>query len=190
MKTYLNTMDRDELQSLIEENNGLFAALKQEADDYDTEWKLQDLCRNWPRGLDSDAWDNCFLRYSGNWNMQLDVLRFFEQTQADYEFSELSRTEFEATADRINRYLAVLEEEPYLNIKDKDYDFMEKYVEEHLNAFCKEFSTYYQDVRDQFCDIDWLVTAITDECFEDILSAYYVDDNGNIYEEVPDRKIA
>ena len=193
----LNEMTTSELEELFKSNHEIREKFSMIADEALTDWDIADRFRNCPAGIDEDGYcrlmfdHNVFCYYSRN--SAGEVFPWMRSYLADYYPSALDKiAEDGIELDRIEKYIDVLTEDGcYINLKQKDFDYMDGKVREVMNRMLGYIQGDYDGVRMQFWDDDYYLA-------DALLSCGLVDDfylvNGELYEidedETISRKVA
>ena len=185
-KTYLENMTSAELEKLLEENNKLYWELRDGADESETQWTLDDLFKDCPRVLGEDSYNRLFIKGRYNWEELRDFCEWVEMVNNErYCIYNLDT----AALDKIISKLYVLRDDDWgdIHVKEKDREALEKAVDDTVSAAVKALQEEYDEIRNQFDDIAYLVDMLfSTGWLED--SGYYVE-GGKVYREVT-RRIA
>lgn len=192
VKAYLNTLSFDELKALLQEKPALFWELKQYADEMQTRWELEE---EYGARIPWSELNDC--GYGDRYDFRLACRITPDYVKVADWMDELSAAYdlfygVDGSADKlakVRRYADAMHENDcgYINVSDKDYEYMEKYCDEELNELLAFYSDYLNSVQDQFLDEGTLADFLlgTDE-----LDSYYMDECKNVWVELKDRKIA
>lgn len=181
----LAEMDASRLAAILDapKNTAIYRTLRELADDSITSWDIQDRFRNCPGCIDEDGYYRLFFTagtfsyYSRN--SAGEAFDFMKAYLADYYPDALEQIKQNGCdLEKVEKYISVLEEDGcYINIADKDYNYMDGVIKNALWQMLAKVQEDYDNTRDQFDDSVYLADAL--------ISCEYVDNyyivNGNLY---------
>lgn len=168
----LAEMSASRLAAILDapKNTAIYRTLRELADDSITSWDIQDRFRNCPGCIEEDGY------YSRN--SAGEAFDFMKAYLADYYPDALEQIKQRYDLEKVAKYISVLEEDGcYINIADKDYNYMDGVIKNALWQMLAKVQEDYDNTRDQFDDSFYLADAL--------ISCEYVDNyyivNGNLY---------
>lgn len=176
-----------ELAELMDKNAKLHEKMAEIADECFTQWDINDFFRDCPRMIDEDSYGRLMIaRYSNTNVNRKELIEWAEERNNDYCFIPADNVpDFEKAV----RYIEVMREDDCgcINMKQKDYEHIEKYVSEVVDDIIGYMQSYYIGLRTQFEDTWYLADALL-SC--EMLDDYYQRGDGKIYKRCADRLIA
>lgn len=170
----IQEMSIEDIISLMDKNEIIRGLFRKIADDYDTEWTIEDIFRNCPKGVEvNDYGWKCGLwinRMGLSWGQTEDVYNWAWSVLDDsgYQFC----VDGVDKCEKVERYLPVLREDCYsINVAEKDYDYMYNYVHEVIQEMLDEVSSLVNSIQEQFDDDYYMLDCLLSN---GLLRNYYV----------------
>lgn len=125
-------------------------------------------------------------RQKDNWKVYIELCEWFNGI--DSEFAVFHRS-INNDIERLERYATALCDDDYgcIYIKPKDYTYMQKNANHIVDDLLAQVLRYCEDEISYWYDIEnCLDDAYQNNAFED----YYIDDDGNLWKQRFDRRVA
>lgn len=174
-----------ELTELLEKKTAFYWELRRLADEYITNWELDDMFRNAPRHLEEDSYGRLTWSYYTPRAGVRELIDWTKELNRDYEMFADCAPDIEKAA----RYNEVLDDDDhgYIRMKAEDYECVEKIVDGFVRDIIARVQSAYNELRGQFDDEATLAEAALD-C--ELLEDFYITDDGKIYRRFGDKLVA
>lgn len=191
MKKYINEIDNfEEFKNVVMNSEELKDLCIKYCEDNAYFW-VGEVLHDIPKYIDYSISGYCdYIRVDGwnsdNWKAYIEVADWINGL--DNEFAVFNGN-VKKDIEQLHRYATALYEDDngYIDIKAKDYNFMREHAKKITADLLGQVKDYCTAEYEYWYDIE---NCLDDAYQNDAFQEYYIDENGNLWEERLDRRVA